>query len=99
MAQREIHGNISIVYDLDNIVKSLNHETGEVKDLCVREDIIAMEYIQLNDCLCLATESGEIIQYSFSDESSEVEVVGMIGDGIETMSWSPDQELVVFVTK
>lgn len=87
---------ISFVYD-SNIVKSLNHSTGEVKELHFQEGIIAMEFVQLNDCLCFATSDGEIVQFNLTDETSEV--VGMIGDGIETMCWSPDQELIVIVTK
>lgn len=81
----------------DGIVKSINHKSRDVKELCAFEGVIAMEFIQINDCLCLATESGEIIQYNFMN--NEQETVGLISDGIETMSWSPDQELVVFVTK
>lgn len=97
IAQHPFNSNISFVYDKNSVVKSLNHETGEVKELCVREDVIAMEFVQLNDCLCLVTRAGEMIQYNLID--NELEVVGMIADGIEAMSWSPDQELVVFVTK
>lgn len=88
--------NILFVYD-QNIVKSINHESGEIKELCCYENVIAIEFVQLNDCLCLATSQGEIIQYNLTDDSSEV--VGLVDDGIEAMRWSPDQELVVFVTK
>lgn len=96
IAQHAFNENISFVYD-GNVVKSINHETGEIKELCFYDDVIAMEFIQLNDCLCLATRKGEIIQYNFNEDESEV--VGEINDGIEAMSWSPDQELVVFVTR
>lgn len=96
MCSHAFHDNISFVYD-GNAVKSLNHSSGEVKELHFQEGIIAMEFVQLNDCLCFATSDGEIVQFSLIDESSEV--VGVIEDGIETMSWSPDQELVVIVTK
>lgn len=95
MTQHAFH-DISFVYD-NKVAKSINHSTGEVKDLASYEDVIAMEFIQLNDCLCMATGGGEIIQFNFI--TNESEVVGMISDGIETMSWSPDQELVVIVTK
>lgn len=96
MTQHGFDENVSFVYD-QSIVKSINHSTGEIKDLCSYEGVVGMEFVQLNDCLCLATESGEIIQYNFN--SNEAEVVGLITDEIEAMSWSPDQELVVFVTK
>lgn len=96
MCQHAFHENISFVYD-GSVVKSLNNSTGNVKELHFQEGIIAMEFVQLNDCLCFATSDGEIVQFNLNDESSEV--VGAIGDGIEAMSWSPDQELVVIVTK
>jgi hypothetical protein len=88
--------DVSFVYD-SQVVQSLNHSSGEVKELHFQEGIIAMEFVQLNDCLCFATSEGEIVQFNLTDETSEV--VGVIGDGIATMSWSPDQELVVIVTK
>lgn len=96
IAKHAFNENISYVYD-QNIVKSIDHESGEIKELCCYEGVIAIEFVQLNDCLCLATSQGEIIQFNFNDNSAEV--VGLVDDGIEAMSWSPDQELVVFVTK
>jgi elongator complex protein 1 len=86
----------TFIYD-GKVVKSFNHNDEEIKDLCSFDDVIAMEYVQLNDCLCLATSSGEIITYNFMN--NECETVGLINDGIECMSWSPDQELVIFVSK
>lgn len=97
ITQHAFNENISFVYDRKCVMKSFNHETGEIKELGFYDDVIGMEFIQLNDCLCLATRKGEIIQYNFNDDESEI--VGMINDGIEAWSWSPDQELVVFVTK
>lgn len=88
--------DVTFVY-FDGIVKSINHKSGGIKDICYYDGVIAMEFIQINDCLCLATESGEIVHYNFMNE--EHETVGLINDGIESMSWSPDQELVVFITK
>lgn len=96
IAQHAFDDKICFVYDR-NIVKSLNNETKEVRELHVQEDVVAMEFVELNDCLCLATSAGEIVQYNLSDSQSET--MGMISDGIETMSWSPDQELVIIVTK
>lgn len=96
ITQHAFDDKICFVYDR-KIVKSLNRETKEVTELCVQDDVIAMEFVELNDCLCLATRSGEIIQYNLSDGQSET--VGMISDGIEAMSFSPDQELVVLVSK
>lgn len=91
-----LNENVSFVYDGGSL-KSLHHATNEAKDLCSYENVMAMDFIQLNECLCFATEEGEIVQYNLSN--GDLEVVGLISDGIEAMSWSPDQELVVFVTK
>ncbi len=88
--------DISFIYS-GNVVKLINHQNGEIKELCTYDEVIAMEYIQINDCLCLATSSGEILNHNLL--SGENEAVGLINDGIEAMSWSPDQELIVFVTK
>lgn len=88
--------DITFVY-FGGILKSINHSSGEIKELCVYEGVNAMDFIQINDCLCFATESGDIIQYNMN--TGEHEVYGLISDGIETMQWSPDQELVVFITK
>jgi hypothetical protein len=97
LMSQHVFENITYIYDQDKIIKSVNHNTGEIKELCAYDGVIAMEFIQINDCLCFATESGEIVSYNFI--SNDFEVVGLISDGIESMSWSPDQELVVFVTK
>ena len=80
-------------------LKSISHsnESDKIKVLGEFTDVIAMEYVQINNCLCLATVSGEII--SFNLDTSDHEIVSMCSDGIETMCWSPDQELVIFVTK
>lgn len=96
IVQHPLEDFITFVY-FEGSVKLINHKSGEVKNLCSFDGVIAMEYIQINDCLCLATESGEIIQYNFMND--DYESVGLIDDGIETMCWSLDQEHVVFVTK
>jgi IKI3 family len=96
MVQHPLETNITFVY-FDGILRSIDHNTGEIKQLCEKKDVNCMEFIQINECLCLATNSGEIIQFNIN--SSDLETVGLISDGIETMQWSPDQELVVFVTK
>lgn len=88
--------NCSYIYNNDNL-QLINHSKNEIQNLFEAKDVIAMEYIQLNNAICLATESGDIILYYL--ENHEHEVVGMLGDGISAMCFSPDQELVVFVTR
>lgn len=88
--------NISFVYN-GQTAKILDHATGGVEEVGTFENCNAMEYVQLNNALCLTTENGDIIMYYL--DNKETEVVGMLGDGISAMSWSPDQELVVFVSR
>lgn len=53
--------------------------------------------MSLNDEICLASSTGEVLLYKSATNSWE-EVTYCDG-GLEMMSWSPDQELVAFITK
>jgi hypothetical protein len=88
--------NVSFVYNGEEI-KIFNHATGDVENLGSFPDCNAMEYIQLSNALCWTKESGEIVMYYL--DTKKIETVGMLQDGITAMCWSPDQELVVFVTR
>lgn len=78
-------------------LKSINHNTEKIEELAEFEAIIGIEYVQISNNLCLSSESGEI--FLFNLDNKESEAVACFGDGIEAMSWSSDQELVVFVTR
>lgn len=60
-------------------------------------DVIACEHLPLNNELCLATSTGEVIVVYLGSDGEES--VTFCEGGIEAMAWSPDQEIVVFVTK
>jgi len=45
-----------------------------------------------------AVSSGDIITVDLSHDDAQVEVVGCLPTGIETMSWSPDQDVCVVVS-
>lgn len=79
-------------------VKLCNNKSGDVRDI-YSGGIVAMEFLQLNESLCLATSEGEIVIIDLNSENFNAETVGLIADGIEEMCWSPDQELVVFISK
>lgn len=78
-------------------LKSINHDKQATLELAEFEAVVGIEYIQISNSLCLCLESGEIYVYNL--DQKEYEAVACFGDGIAAMSWSHDQELVVFVTK
>lgn len=60
-------------------------------------DIVAAEYLALENEICLATSVGEVLQVN--PETQHMNEGTFCDVGIESMAWSPDQEVVVFVTK
>ena len=69
---QHVFESISYVYDENNAILKIDHESGVIEELCNFEDVIALEYIQINDCLCFATKSGYISQYNFSTKQHEI---------------------------
>ncbi|XP_065355006.1 elongator complex protein 1 [Calliphora vicina] len=59
--------------------------------------IVAAEYLALENEICLATSVGEVLLVN--PDTQKVNEGTYCDVGIEGMSWSPDQEVVVFVTK
>ena len=61
--------------------------------------VAGIKYLRDESALCLAFSSGEVILLiEAPGEEALVESVGYSESGIQTMQWSPDDELVVFVT-
>ncbi|KAH8307765.1 hypothetical protein KR044_012909, partial [Drosophila immigrans] len=60
-------------------------------------DIVGAEVLQLDNSICVATEAGEVLLINLdTHDTSE----GTYCDvGIECMAWSPNQEVVAFITK
>eukprot|EP01125_Pyxidicula_operculata_P018495 TRINITY_DN6566_c0_g1_i2.p1 TRINITY_DN6566_c0_g1~~TRINITY_DN6566_c0_g1_i2.p1 ORF type:complete len:1271 (+),score=281.73 TRINITY_DN6566_c0_g1_i2:37-3849(+) len=58
--------------------------------------VVGIKYLPDQDFLCIALESGDILK--FDTQNGQSEVIGSIDSGIRCMSWSPDYEVVVFVT-
>ncbi|KAG4079541.1 hypothetical protein HA402_010373 [Bradysia odoriphaga] len=75
-----------------------NLQTSDVKQIHATDDqIIGMEYLSLNDEICIATCQGDVGIFNLRLETCEN--VTFCDGGIEQMSWSPDQEIVAFVTQ
>ncbi|XP_075146318.1 elongator complex protein 1 [Haematobia irritans] len=60
-------------------------------------DIVGAEYLALENGICLATSVGEVLLVN--PETQQMNEGTFCDVGIECMAWSPDQEVVVFVTK
>lgn len=60
-------------------------------------DIVAAEYLALENEICLATSVGEVLLVN--PETQQLSEGTFCDVGIASMAWSPDQEVVVFVTK
>ncbi|NWI51091.1 ELP1 protein, partial [Calyptomena viridis] len=58
--------------------------------------IVGVEDLPEQESVCVATATGDILLCSLS--TKQVECVGSVDSGLSTMSWSPDQELVLLTT-
>lgn len=59
--------------------------------------VVGVEYLSLNNEVCVATEAGEVIVHNLQQSSNES--VTFCEGGLKTMAWSHDQEVVAFVTQ
>ena len=61
------------------------------------DNVVAMEFVSDLESVCLALSNGDVLMYNTM--SCDLECVGGVDAGLAGMSWSPDQEVVVLVTK
>ncbi|XP_033841778.1 elongator complex protein 1 [Periophthalmus magnuspinnatus] len=58
--------------------------------------VVGLQDLAELESACVATAAGDVILYNFS--SRQFECVGSVDSGLTSMSWSPDEELVIFTT-
>lgn len=87
--------NISYIFTSDGQY-SLDWDSKELVRIASVGDVIGCEHLALNNELCLATSAGEVIVVNLQTNGEES--VTFCDGGIQTMAWSPDQEVVAFVT-
>nr|XP_006133345.1 elongator complex protein 1 [Pelodiscus sinensis] len=58
--------------------------------------IVGIEDLPDQECVCVATEAGDVIMCNLS--TKQLECVGSVDSGLTAVSWSPDQELVLLAT-
>lgn len=59
--------------------------------------VVGMEFVSDLESVCLAVSNGDVLMYNTM--TSDLECVGGVEAGLSGMSWSPDQEFVVLVTR
>lgn len=75
-----------------------NLQNNDIKQIhTIDDEIIGLEYLSLNNEICIATSQGDVIIVNLQTGTSEN--VTFCDGGIERMGWSPDQEIVAFITK
>lgn len=92
--------NIAYICDGKQIFKhnpAASDEPQKIYEQCDDTDICTFEHLNLNNELCIGTNDGDVIVLNL--QTMQQESVTFCEGGIETMSWSPDQEVVTFVTK
>ncbi|XP_043951432.1 elongator complex protein 1 isoform X1 [Drosophila biarmipes] len=75
-------------------------ESGNVRPKVIADlpDIVGVEFLQLDNAICVASGAGEVLLVDPQTGATKAE--GTYCDvGIECMSWSPNQEVVAFVTR
>ncbi|XP_039495713.1 putative elongator complex protein 1 isoform X1 [Drosophila santomea] len=100
LLQPELNGGVSDTSFVvaDNKVYAV-HESGDVPPKVIADlpDIVGAEFLQLDNAICVASGAGEVI---LVDPQTGATSEGTFCDvGIESMAWSPNQEVVAFVTR
>lgn len=66
------------------------------------DSVISLQYLNATRSICLVLHGGDIVTVQegvASGSGAHVEIVGSIDDGISAARWSPDEEILVIVTK
>ncbi|KAG7519010.1 hypothetical protein JOB18_049640 [Solea senegalensis] len=58
--------------------------------------VVGLQDLAELESACLATAGGDVILFNFN--TCQLECVGSVDSGLTSMSWSPDEELVVLTT-
>ncbi|GAB0088746.1 Elongator complex protein 1 [Sergentomyia squamirostris] len=80
-----------------NEVFRIRWREKQIDHLFHADTLLDAEYLMLSGDICAAKISGEILLWN--SQSQKCDEVGFCGDNISSMSWSPDQEIVLFTTE
>uniref|UniRef100_A0A452IGB4 Elongator complex protein 1 n=1 Tax=Gopherus agassizii TaxID=38772 RepID=A0A452IGB4_9SAUR len=88
------------ILELDPAIRGVMNDISLTVDGFLPEDgsghIVGIEDLPDQESVCIATAAGDVILCNLS--TKQLECVGSVDSGLTTMSWSPDQELVLLVT-
>ncbi|XP_074809796.1 elongator complex protein 1 isoform X3 [Natator depressus] len=88
------------ILELDPAIRGVTNEISLTVDGFLPEDgsghVVGIEDLPDQESVCVATAAGDVILCNLS--TKQLECVGSVDTGLTTMSWSPDQELVLLVT-
>ncbi|XP_074530734.1 elongator complex protein 1 [Halichoeres trimaculatus] len=59
-------------------------------------EVVGLQDLAELESACLATAGGDVILFNFN--TCKLECVGSVDSGLTSMSWSPDEELVILTT-
>lgn len=88
--------NLVYLYDDEKLFR-YNLEENRLEELVSLKSVIAIYHLPVTNELSIATEGGDVFCYNL--ETYSLDVVTYCDGGITAMCWSPDQEIVVFITK
>ncbi|KAF2071926.1 hypothetical protein CYY_006763 [Polysphondylium violaceum] len=89
--------NRFIVYNPSTKKITLKIELNQQDILSENATVIAIQYIPDLEAVCMASNKGDILMYTVTN--NQLECVGIVGSGIKCMSWSPDYELFILATE
>uniref|UniRef100_A0A8C8RGH4 Elongator complex protein 1 n=1 Tax=Pelusios castaneus TaxID=367368 RepID=A0A8C8RGH4_9SAUR len=88
------------ILELDPAIQGVANDVSLTAEGFLPEDgsglIVGIEDLPDQECVCVATAAGDVILCNLS--TKQLECVGSVDSGLTTMSWSPDQELVLLAT-
>eukprot|EP00041_Stephanoeca_diplocostata_P031828 m.1002163 g.1002163 ORF g.1002163 m.1002163 type:complete len:1524 (+) comp24034_c0_seq14:173-4744(+) len=76
--------------------QSISYSVDLSSELDAGCNVVGIQHLQLDEAICIAIRSGEILLVN--TQTRTFEVVGDFEAGIATMSWAPDQELFTLVS-
>lgn len=61
--------------------------------------VVSLQHLSGTGTTCIVLEGGDIVTIQEQDSDAHIEIVGSIDTGIAAARWSPDEELLILVTK
>eukprot|EP01080_Neovahlkampfia_damariscottae_P006033 gene6033-10035_t len=102
----EVSDSVHYFVTEDGMLYGFNRSEGKISKIQLKTEesgvedaskILGLKYISEQENLCMISDLGEIITYSLT--TKEIEIVGIFQEGLLEMKWSPNEEIVLFITR